>query len=57
MAPSVSVLMGYDCIIIFQLLFPFDRLKMKRCEDQMYKALNLLTNILFPRNIIVAFKK
>ena len=57
MAPSVSVLMEYDCIIIFQLLFPFDRLKMKGSEDQMYKALNLLTNILFPRNIIVALKK
>ena len=48
MTPSVSVLMGYDCVI-FQLLFPFDRLKMKGCEDQkkMYKALNLLRNIHF----------
>ena len=47
MTPSVSVLMGYDCIIIFQLLYPSDRLKMKGCEDQMYKALNLLRNIDF----------
>ena len=48
MAPSVSVFTGYDCIIIFQLLFPFDSLlKMKGCEDQMYKALNLLRNVHF----------
>ena len=57
MAPSVSVLTGYDCIIIFQLLFPFDRLKMEGCEDQNVQGTESTKKHSFSRNIIVALKK